>query len=236
MATIPRTAVGREIDYPTSDGRPMAETDTHRRIMVDLIQTLQDFYAADPMVYVSGDLMLFYEEGDRRKHLAPDVFVVKGVPKEPLREYYLLWNEGKGPDLVVEVTSKTIRREDRTKKPAVYRDILKVPEFFLFDPFEDYLDPPFQGHRRVRGRYIPIQSVRGRLPSAVLGLHLERGGPELRLYDPETGRRLPTRAEKLLEAEAKLGRSEIRLDRAEAEIGRLRGELEELRGRLPGGA
>lgn len=242
MATVPRISVGREVDYPTSDGRPMAETDAHRRIMVDLIQTLQDFYAADPLVYVSGDLLLFYEEGNRRKHVAPDIFVVKGAPKEPMRDNYLLWKEGRGPDLVVEVTSKTTRKEDETKKRALYRDTLKVPEYFLFDPFEDYLDPPFQGHRRARGRYLPIKPVLGRLPSAVLGLHLERSGPELRLVDPATGLRLPTRAEKLLAVEARLGRLEIdrgrleaRLDQAEAENERLRRELEEMRRSQSGG-
>ncbi len=240
MATVPRSPVGRVVDYPTSDGKPMAETESHRQIVVDTIQTTQDHFAADPMVYVSGDLLLFYEAENRNKHVAPDVFVVRGVPKLPLRDHYLLWQEGQGPDFILEVTSKSTRKEDQTKKLALYRDVLKVPEYFLFDPFEEYLDPPFQGHRLVRKRYVPIESVRGRLPSVALGLHLERAGTELRLYDPAAGRRLPTRAERALEAEAQLGRAaiqrqqvETRLDRAEAEIERLRRELEGLR-RGPG--
>src|SRR3954452_8975828 len=113
MATTPRTSADRKVDYPTSDGRPMAETDLHRQDMMDLITTLQDRSAVEPNVYVTGNLLLYYEEGNRRKHVSPDVFVAFGVPKEPLRDYYLLWLEPKGPDVVIEITSKTTRREDQ---------------------------------------------------------------------------------------------------------------------------
>ena len=87
---------------------------------------------------------------------------------------------------MIEVTSKTTRKEDQKKKPILYRDVLKVAEYFLFDPTEDYLKPPFQGFRLVDGQYVPIEPVLGRLPSTVLGLHLERSGVDLRLFDPTT--------------------------------------------------
>jgi Uma2 family endonuclease len=221
MATVPRS----ELTYPTSDGRPMAETDDHRELMVALIKTLQAYYANDPMVYVSGNLLLFYEQGNRRRHVSPDVFVVKGVAKHR-RDNYLLWEEGKGPDFVIELTSSSTRDEDIEDKFALYRDRLKVPEYFLFDPHEDYLDPPFQGYRLEQGQYVPIAPVEGRLPSAIVGLHLERHGRELRLYDPATGRWLPTLEEQIADAQA--ARQQI-----EAETERLRWEVEELRRRLP---
>jgi Uma2 family endonuclease len=101
---------GREVEYPTSDGRPMAETPLHMQEMIDLIETLQDHFAAEPNVYVWGNMMLFYAEGDPRKHISPDVFVVRGVPKNTPRDYYLTWKEGKAPDLIIEITSKTTRR------------------------------------------------------------------------------------------------------------------------------
>src|SRR4051812_8090212 len=227
MATTPRTSADRKVDYPTSDGRPMAETDVHRQDMMDLITTLQDRFAAEPNVYVTGNLLLYYEEGNRRKHVSPDDFVAFGVPKEPPRDYYLLWQEAKGPDVVIEITSKTTRREDQTKKLALYRDLLKVPEYFQFDPTEDYLKPPMQGHRLVDGEYVSIAPVEGRLPSLLLGLHLERDGLELRLHDPVAGRRLPTRREQIIEAEAARHRAEADRHRAEAE--RQRAEVERQR-------
>jgi Uma2 family endonuclease len=213
----------------------MAETQLHAQDMMDLILTLQDHFADEPDVYIWGNLLLFYEQGNPRKHVSPDVFVVRGVPKLPARNHYLLWEERKGPDLVIELTSKTTRREDQTKKLALYRDVLRVPEYFQFDPTEDYLKPPMQGHRLVAGQYVAIDPVAGRLPSAVLGLHLERQGTELRLHDPATGRRLPTIAEALQgEAEARR-HAEARADRFEAEAERLRQELETLRRKQSGG-
>ena len=197
MATIPRIRTKRKVDYPTSDGKPMGETDLHRQDMVDVIATLQRHFAADPNVYVSGNLLLFYEEGNRRKHISPDAFVVKGISKTPPRDYYLLWKEGKSPDVVIEITSKTTRREDQHKKWMLYRDVLKVPEYFQFDPREEYLKPSMQGHRLVDGDYLPVAMVEGRMPSEVLGLHLERDGHELRLFDPKTGRRLLTPEEEV---------------------------------------
>jgi len=80
----------KRIEYPTSDGKPMAETDFHFILMAALRQTLDYFFADDPMTYVSGNLLLYYVRGNKRKHVAPDVFVVKGVQKKP-RLHYLLW-------------------------------------------------------------------------------------------------------------------------------------------------
>ena len=67
------TSRTREVDYPTGDGEPMAETDVHRDDMVDVIQMLKDHYADQPKVYVSGILLMFYVEGDRPSTLLPRV-------------------------------------------------------------------------------------------------------------------------------------------------------------------
>ena len=67
-----------EVHYPESDGKPMGETDEHREAMVRHIQILQEYYRGQP-VYVSGDLLVYYEQGNPRKQLVPDAFVVKGV-------------------------------------------------------------------------------------------------------------------------------------------------------------
>ncbi len=245
MATAPRTV---EVDdqgvvYPTRDGRPMGETDLHRDKMIDLIEALKDRFAADPNVYVSGNLLVFYERGDRRKHVSPDVFVVRGVNKLPIRDHYLIWKEGRPPEVVIEVTSKSTRREDERKKSILYRDVMKVQEYFLFDPTQDYLKPPFQGYRLENEEYTPIEPVHGRLPSAVLGLHLERSGYDLRLFDPAAGQWILTPRER---AEAERERAEVEHERAEresakrarleAELDRLQRENDALRRRVAGEA
>lgn len=214
MATVPRQRRPRVIHYPTSDGKPMAETDLHRDDMVDTIHMLQDYYTDRPGVYVSGNLLLYYEEGNPRRHVSPDVLVSLGIPREPRRDYYLVWKEGKAPDFVAEITSKTTRREDQKTKFVIYRDVLKVPEYVLFDPRGDYLKPALQGYRLVGGDYVAIEPVAGRLPSEILGLHLERDGDRLRLFDPATGEYLLTRLERQQSAER---RAEVERQRAEAE-------------------
>ena len=107
MATEHRPTHPRRtgVYYPESDGKPMAESDLHRDEMVRAIQTLQDAYAGRPDVYVSGNLLLYYEEGNPRASVAPDVMVVFGVPKLPLRRVYKLWEEGAAPSVVIEITS-----------------------------------------------------------------------------------------------------------------------------------
>jgi Uma2 family endonuclease len=238
----------------------MAETDQHRDLMNALIETLKVRYAARQRVYVSGNLLLFYRPGDRRRHVSPDVFVVKGVDKHD-RPNYLLWEEKKGPDVVIELTSSSTRREDLRDKFQLYRDTLHVPEYFLFDPLGDYLEPPLQGYRLRGWEYHPIRPYRGRLPSKALGLHLERQGKDLRLYDPSSDCWLPTPLE--MAARARAERNEVQADRdrikadrdrikadrdrikadrdeertarqrAEAELQQLRQELEQLRHQPP---
>jgi Uma2 family endonuclease len=219
MASVTESPRVRGNGYPTTDGKPMAETDQHRKLMIALIETLDVHFADDPDVYVTGNLLLFYERGNRRRHVSPDVFLSKKVRKGD-RLHYLLWEEGKGPDLVIELTSSSTRHADTNRKFRLYRDVLKVREYFLFDPLGDYLKPPFQGYRLRGGEYVPIRPVQGRLPSQVTGLHLEAHERELRLYDPATGQWLPTPME--------------RIARAEAEVQRLQQELEARRNGRPG--
>ena len=232
------------MDYPTSDGRPMAETDLHRNLMVDLLETLTDWFAADRMTYVSGNILLFYEPGNRRRHLSPDLLFVRGIPKRE-RENYLAWVEGKVPDVVIELTSASTRDEDQEGKFHLYQNVLRIPEYFLFDPRSEYLKPPLQGYRLIESEYARIEPIAGRLPSEALGLHFEQVGRQLRLYVPSAGRILPTllesrqaaqlaaqRAEAgAQEAAAAAARSEQARVAAEARAAALEAELEALRRR-----
>jgi Uma2 family endonuclease len=200
--------------YPTRDGRPMGETDLHRRLMFDLINRLERYYAGQ-QVYVSGNLLMFYEPGNKRRHVSPDVLVTKGL-QPGLRLNYILWQERLPPNIVIEVTSKTTRKEDLEKKFAIYRDIIRVSEYFLFDPYGEYLDPPLRGHRLKRGQYVPIAPSRGgRLHSEQLGIDLVPEYQSLALVDRKTGERLMTA-------------DEVAEDQAD-EIARLQREIKNLR-------
>jgi len=193
----------------------MGETDLHRDNMVNAIETLKLHYAGQ-RVYVSGNILLFYRPGNRRRHVSPDVLVTKGLQQRQ-RENYLLWEEGRPPNIVIEITSKSTREEDLQDKFEIYRDEVQVAEYFLFDPRADYLRPALQGYRLHGGQYERIKRVAGRLPSAELGLHLEQDGKQLRFWDPAGRRWLPTPDEARRAVEAQRQRAEAGRRRAEAE-------------------
>lgn len=237
MATT-KKAVPAVIEYPESDGKPMAETDLHRDIMVDVIYRLKARYAKRDDVYVTGNLLVYFVEGNPWICLAPDCFVAFGVPPGE-RTTYKVWEEGKFPTVVFEITSKTTEREDMLSKFRTYQDTWKVKELFLFDPTEDYLEPSMLGYRLSRGELKPIKPVGGRLASKELGVTLERDGTRLVLRDAKSGRELllPAEAEaeetrrKLRKAQKECELAEAARDAGQAELERLRAEVEALRNR-----
>ncbi len=226
MATAPASRAPSNADYPSSAGRPRAETEFHRTLVEELRRSL-DAHFIDPFVYVAAELLVFYVPGDRRRHVTPDLFVARGVAKHD-RPNYLVWEEGKAPDFVLEVTTLASRTEDTEEKFRLYRDVLLVPEYFLFDPQGDALDPPLQGYRLHNAGYLKIEPEAGVLPSNVLGLHLLADGHRLRLYDPTTQRWLPSPEELAAAQAAERQRRELealwsQAARHQAEVGRALG-------------
>jgi Uma2 family endonuclease len=211
------------IQYPEMDGKPMAETDVHRDLMSELIRELKHFFQSVPDVYVSGNLLLYYVEGNPKKCVSPDVFVVRGVGKGD-RRIYKLWEEGHAPAVVFEISSRQTWGDDLQRKWKLYEQ-MGVQEYFIFDPEYDYLMEPLVGYRLEEGQYAQLEVAGGRVRSEALALELVDTGVTLRLYDPQTKRFLPTPAE---EADALRAEVEAR-QRAEAEAERLRHELEQLR-------
>jgi Uma2 family endonuclease len=210
------TASAHEMEYPESDGRPMGESDLHRDWMMRIFDILRHRYRGQ-RVYVASDLLVYYEAGNPQQFVVPDEFVV--LDCEPGRRgVFKIWQEGKAPDFVLEVTSRSTRRKDSTFKPRIYQQI-GVREYFLYDPTRDYLVPPLQGFRREGAEGMrPISTNSdGSLTCETLGLRLTLDGLglDLVLLDAHTGRPLPT------EAEA-----------AEARVAQLEAELEQLRRRL----
>ena len=222
-----------EIVYPESDGKPMGETDVHRMWMIRIYDLLTHRYH-DQNVYVGSDLLLYYEEGDPRKYLVPDNFVVKDCDPGP-RRTFKTWEEERVPDVVFEVTSRWTQREDEVFKPTAYARI-GVKELFLYDPTADYLDPPLIGHRlQVDGPSL-IRPEAGALDCRELGLLLRLESNRLVMLDAKSGQRLLTKAESAEAAHERerAGRereraarevAEKRAQAAEAEVERLRQEL-----------
>jgi Uma2 family endonuclease len=192
MAT-PIIYLADEIVYPDSDGRPVAESDFQLVPLIYALDALKAHFQNRPDVYVAGNMFLYYEEGNPRAVVAPDVFVVIGAPKGD-RHSYRLWKEPKAPDFVLEITSKSTRSEDQGVKRGVYA-FLEVKEYWQYDPTGDYLKPPLKGFRLVGENYgfLPAGIAEGgklAIHSEVLGLDVRMENNQLRFYDPITRRKL----------------------------------------------
>ena len=205
--------------YPSSDGLPLAENDWQLEAILNAVGVLKIRYGGRPDVYVSGDLLIYYEEGNPRKSVAPDVFVVFGAAQHK-RNVYKLWEEPKAPDFVLEVASENTWREDLGRKRALYAE-LGVREYWLFDPRDEYFDPVLQGLVLREGTYRALPALvdggARTIRSDVLDLDLCAQRGVLRFRDPASGQYLNSHAEAAAaEAEATKALAEERVARAEA--------------------
>ncbi len=224
--------------YPDTDGEPMAASDLHLEILIWLIQTLRAHFSERPEVYVSGDILTYYVEGNPRAVCAPDVLITFGIGQK-LRHTYKVWEEGKVPDFVMEFSSKTTYRNDLTDKMELYA-ALGIPNYLLYDAEALYLPSPLMGFQLVKGVYVPIPpGVDGGIHSDVLGLDFHIRDRRLAVYDPVAEQWLQVPAEKAEaraaeaearaeEAEARAAQETIARQKAEAELERLREQLARL--------
>ena len=183
-----------DIAHPDSDGLPMAESDATRDYLIYSVEALDSYFQKYADVYVSGNLFIYYEQGNPKAVVAPDVFVVFDVEKKK-RPSYRVWEEqGNVPDFVLEITSKSTTSEDRGTKKGLYA-YLGVKEYFQYDPNADYLKPSLQGFRLVEGNYLPLleqlNDSRLSIFSETLGLELQLDeNGEMHFYSPTTKRKL----------------------------------------------
>ncbi len=209
VMTETEAARTRPVEYPESDGQPMAESDDHADELRAAVVTLRDHFARrTPDVYVSGNNFLYYVEGDPRQCVSPDCYVVKGVANHR-RPIFKVWQEGgHRPCFALELTSRSTRKNDLGDKMSTYRDDLGVAEYFLFDLTRDWVPEGLRGYRLEAGVYQAIApDARGRLPSRELALELGLDGDRLRFYEPGA-------AEPLLRQDERADRAEAAAERA----------------------
>jgi Uma2 family endonuclease len=234
---LPRKNIGGEaIYYPESDGKPMGETDLHIRLILQLLSLLDTHFHHTPKVKVIADMMFYYEEGNPRKVISPDVMVIKGVGKH-LRRVYKLWEE-KSPDVVFEISSRETWRDDLQKKYKLYEN-LGVKEYYVFDPEYKYLTEPLLAYHLKNRVFKPIKVKKGRVFSPSLNLELVDTGETFRLYNPKTQSFLLTNFElvqnnlELAQNNFELAQNNLelgqKLSQADEEIEQLKAELAKLK-------
>src|SRR5688572_1137274 len=70
---------------------PIVASERNGALRAELIERLRQHFSADPDIYIWGDLGIYYRRNDPRRFVAPDVFVVRGVPARPPRRVYKTW-------------------------------------------------------------------------------------------------------------------------------------------------
>ncbi len=234
--------------YPSEDEEPMPAGEFHGMQMQSLFDQFLRYFQAHPHIHVSMDNFVYYREGDIRKVVAPDVYVVLGAAKLPLRRSFYTWAEGTVPTAVFEFLSDATASEDRDEKIGIYLRDIGVAEYFIHQP--DMNRPvEFRGWRRdAVGNIVEIEpDEAGGLFSASLNLYFQwelQEAWELRLLRPylPDGTPITTSMEEhhlRVEAEERRDEAEEQRDAAErlaAEEAQRRqaaeAELERLRAQL----
>jgi len=177
MSTTTRPTTHEEIEYPESDGEPMAENTVQYDWITTIKGGLDIVFRDDPNVFVAGDLFWYPVAGDNTTRRAPDVMVAFGRPKGH-RGSYMQWREaGIAPQVVFEILSPGNRGEELVRKFQFY-ETYGVEEYYIYDPDDNTLEGWLREDRTLRR----IPAMNG-WTSPRLGVRFELIG-EFRLYGP----------------------------------------------------
>jgi Uma2 family endonuclease len=216
-------ALPNQDQLPCNDGVPM-ETQRHKMQMDLLLETLYPWLAARDNGYIGGNMFVYYSSGQLKNQdfKGPDFFAVLDVPKVE-RKSWVLWEEGKSPDVVIELLSESTAEQDKNGKKLVYQDQMRVPEYFWYDPF----DPAdWRGFRLVGGVYQEMElNGADRYVSEKLGLALVRWSGDYNDVEAVwlrwatlAGALMPTKNELLQQAQAQAEEAQAQADRLAAKL------------------
>lgn len=197
-----------EIYYPDTDETIMPEGIQHFLLSVHLASTLLAFFASRNDAKVFGNVMLYYEEGNPKKVVSPDLMVCFGLHEFPKR-VYKLWEEKVVPSVVIELASETTWLNDVSTKLALYQK-LGVKEYYIFDVEYGNLPESLLAYRLFDDELTQIQVENKRIFSESLNLELVDTGETLRFFNPETNEFLMTAEEMAAElAKLKAGNKQV---------------------------
>ncbi|MDQ3130713.1 MAG: Uma2 family endonuclease [Acidobacteriota bacterium] len=212
-----------EIIYPEQREDDMGETSFHYRVISDLMQMLRMFFREREDVFMTGNMNIYYVEGNPYKWFAPDILVAFGVQNHE-RSVYKIWQEKVFPQVVFEVASDRTWKNDVSGKLKLYEQ-LGAEEYYILDSEFKYLPSPLMAFRRENDALLPVEISGDKVFSPRLNLEIVRTENNFRLFNPQTGEFLLT----LEESEAEKKNFESRAITAEMELELLKAEIEKLK-------
>jgi len=211
----------REIIYPESDGKPMADNTKQFEWIVKIKEGLEVLFLDDPHVFVAGDLLWYPVRNNNKICAAPDTMVVIGRPKGD-RGSYRQWEEKNiAPQVVFEILSPENTPGEMRKKLEFY-ELHGVEEYYLYDP--DRIR--FEGWMRSGGLLQPVSGIQGWV-SPRLGIRFEITEDDLNIFRPD-GRQFLT----FLETEAEAQQERQRAEQAETALEQEKRRTAELEAKL----
>ncbi len=163
---------------------PELESDLHLRQIFILIASLEWLWRDRTDFFASGNLTVYFSQKQTktRDFRGPDFLVVLDTERRSRKSWTIWEEEGKYPNVIVEVLSDSTAKVDRTTKKALYQNTFRLPEYFWFDP----VSLEFAGFILVGGQYEPIEANEsGQLWSRQLGLFLGLHDNQLRYFTAE---------------------------------------------------
>ncbi|MGV0105303.1 Uma2 family endonuclease [Nostoc sp. DSM 114160] len=160
-----------QAELPYDDGIPM-ESARHKAQMDLLLDALIPWLEEREDGFIGGNMFVYYSLAQVRNKdfKGPDFFAVLGVPKGERRSW-VVWEEEKAPDVVIELLSDSTAQADKNEKKLIYQNQMRVPEYFWYDPFNP---DDFVGFSNEKGAYQPIIfNAQNQLVSQSLGLGLQ---------------------------------------------------------------
>ena len=210
-----------QIDYPDSDGQPMADNTKQFRWIVVIKENLELLFVNQPEVFVAGDLLWYPVEGDNAIRQAPDVMVVVGRPKGD-RGSYRQWQEGNlAPQVVFEILSPGNRYGEMLRKLGFY-DRHRVEEYYIYDPDKLELTGLLRGEQGLE----VIEEINGWV-SPRLQIRFQITDEGLEIYRPN-GQRFLTYSElglELEQAQSRADQERSRAEQAQEQVDRLAAQL-----------
>ncbi|MBW4670734.1 MAG: Uma2 family endonuclease [Cyanomargarita calcarea GSE-NOS-MK-12-04C] len=210
--------------YPSSDGEPVAETYTHLYAILTTLEVLRQ-YLQGRQATVLGNQFLYYAQGFPKLRVAPDVMVIFDVAPGG-RDNYKIWEEGKVPSVIFEITSPGTKNQDTDSKKTLYEQ-LEVKEYWLFDPKGEWIEEKLRGYRLQKDSYELITNS----CSEPLQLRLAVEDELIGFYREDTGEKLLIPDElvaKVQEAEKRAMQAEERATQAEELLSRYREQFGDL--------
>ena len=177
-----------EIVFPPGDlysDEPALESDLHLRQIILLLTCLDWLWRDRNDYYSAGNLTVYYSPRQKKSELfrGPDFFVVLGTERKPRKSWVVWEEEGKYPNVIVELLSDSTADTDRGLKKEIYQNTFRTLEYFWFDP----VSLEFQGFELQRSGYQPLQpNPQGWLWSQQLELFLGIHDQKLRYFTPES--------------------------------------------------